>query len=145
MSERTAERSSNNNLFHFLVRLQNPFMKWLLRSPLHGVVSRKYMLITVTGRRTGRQYTTPVQYGRAGDALVVITSRDYLWWRNLRGGADVTLHLRGETATGWAHVEDEAAAVERAARAVYPGLTDAQLARFLPESVAVVIAVGSTE
>jgi deazaflavin-dependent oxidoreductase (nitroreductase family) len=124
------------------VRLQNPLMKWLLRSPLHGLFSRMYMLMTVTGRKSGRQYTTPVQYGRKEDTLYVITSRDCIWWRNLRGGADVTLRLRGKTVRGQAHIETEAAAVEQAARVVYPGLNDRQFSRFLPASVAVLVKLG---
>ena len=145
MAEQTTQQSSGNKLFRFFVRLQNPFMKWLLRSPLHGLVSGKYVLITVTGRKSGRQYTTPVQYGRDGTRLFIITSRDYIWWRNLRGGAEVALALRGEEAAGWATVETDADAVEAAARVVYPALKDAQLARFLPQAVAVVIQPGGAQ
>ena len=46
-------------------------------------------LITVTGRKTGRKYTTPVGYYQEGDTLWVISSRDRTWWRNATGGAQV--------------------------------------------------------
>ncbi|MDE0053611.1 MAG: hypothetical protein OXT64_05055, partial [Gammaproteobacteria bacterium] len=37
----------------------NAGMRLLLRSPLHALASRSLMLITFTGRVTGRTYTTP--------------------------------------------------------------------------------------
>jgi hypothetical protein len=40
----------------------NDFMSWFLRSPLHGLLSNGMMLLTVTGRKTGKKYTTPVGY-----------------------------------------------------------------------------------
>ena len=55
-------------------KLYNPLMKWLLRSPLHGVVSKMYLLVTFTGRKSGTVYSTPVEYSarsapkNAGDA-----------------------------------------------------------------------------
>ena len=43
----------------------NPIMRTLLRSPLHGLLSDSLMLITYTGRRSQRKFTTPVRYLRA--------------------------------------------------------------------------------
>ena len=40
----------------------NPFMVWLLRSPLHKLASKNTLLITFTGRKSGKKYTTPVNY-----------------------------------------------------------------------------------
>jgi len=54
------------------------------------------MLITFTGRRTGRVYTTPVRYLKKGDAVWFFTSLETKWWRNLTGGATVSLRIRGE-------------------------------------------------
>jgi deazaflavin-dependent oxidoreductase (nitroreductase family) len=72
----------------------NAFVAWVLRSPLHGLISNDVLLITVTGRKTGRQYTTPVEYFEEEGHLWVLTSRDRTWWRNLCGGAPVTLLLK---------------------------------------------------
>jgi deazaflavin-dependent oxidoreductase (nitroreductase family) len=74
----------------------NPIIRSLLRSPLHFFVSKNMMLMTYTGRRSGKSYTTPMSYLTVGEALYTISSRERIWWRNLRGGADVTLRLRGE-------------------------------------------------
>lgn len=141
MAEQTVKQPTKTNLFRFFVRLQNPLMLWLLRSPLHGIVSQKYLLITFTGRKSGKQYTTPVQYGRHNDTVWVLTSRDYIWWRNLRGGTAVTLQLRGKIVNGQANIETEAEAVRQIAHLIYPNLKEAQLNKFLPDVVAVVIAL----
>lgn len=68
---------------------------WLLRSPLHRVVSRSILAIQIRGRVTGRIYTVPVNYIRHGFTLVVLSPRERTWWRNLRSPAPVTLWERG--------------------------------------------------
>ena len=73
----------------------NPVMRTLLRSPLHFVCSRSLMLITFTGRKSGRRYTTPVRYVRLDGIVRCFTSSENLWWRNLRGGALVSLRIEG--------------------------------------------------
>jgi hypothetical protein len=79
-------------------RSGNRLVVGLLRSPLHALVSGRLMLITVTGRRSGREHTLPVMYERSGDVLnvPVMWAERKLWWRNLRdGGAPVGVRLRG--------------------------------------------------
>lgn len=73
----------------------NPIVRMLLRSPIHGFWSKSLMLITFTGRRSGRRYTTPVRYVRLGGMVRCFTSAENTWWRNLRGGADVLLRIEG--------------------------------------------------
>ena len=90
----------------------NDFMSWVLRSPFHGLLSNGMMLLTVTGRKTGKKYTTPVGYYREGGYLWIITSRDRTWWKNLRGGAEVGLLLRREPLTGFAEPELDEKTVE---------------------------------
>jgi hypothetical protein len=47
----------------------NDFMAWVLHSPFYGLLSNGMMLITITGRKTGTKYTTPVGYYRDGEYL----------------------------------------------------------------------------
>jgi hypothetical protein len=54
------------------------------------------MLMTYTGRKSGKTYTVPMSYLENEPALYTISSRNRVWWRNLRGGRDVTLRLRGK-------------------------------------------------
>ena len=42
--------------------LYNPIVAGILRSPLHGVMSKSVMLLTYRGRRSGRIFTTPISY-----------------------------------------------------------------------------------
>ncbi len=89
----------------------NDFMAWVLRSPFHGMLSGM-MLITFTGRKTGKAYTTPVGYYEEGGYLWVITSRDRTWWRNLKGGANVKLLLKRKPVNGYAETELDDKTVE---------------------------------
>jgi len=90
----------------------NDFMSWVLRSPFHSMLSNGMMLITVTGCKTGKTYTTPVGYYQDDGCLWVLTSRDRTWWRNLRDGADVNLLLMRKPMKGFAETELDGKAVE---------------------------------
>jgi hypothetical protein len=83
-------------------RSGNQVIALLLRSPLHRLLSRRLTLITVTGRRSGREHTLPVSYKVNGQRLTipVLWPERKLWWRNLRNDAPVRLRLRGEEHTG---------------------------------------------
>lgn len=89
----------------------NDFVTFFLRTPLY-VFMGNTMLITVTGCKTGRKYSTPVGYYGDGDFLWVLTSRDRTWWRNIRNGARVSLLLRGKTVNAFAQAELDDKAVE---------------------------------
>jgi hypothetical protein len=52
-----------------VLKMINPVVIPLLKSPLHGLMSADVMLVTLTGRRSGRTYTRPVSY-RQGEAGV---------------------------------------------------------------------------
>ncbi|MDZ7702479.1 MAG: nitroreductase/quinone reductase family protein [Halobacteriales archaeon] len=85
----------------------NPLMRALLRSPLHGLVSDSLLLITFTGRKSGQEYTTPVGYDEVDGTLYVTSQIDRVWWKNLRGGADVSVRLQGEERAGHASVIED--------------------------------------
>jgi hypothetical protein len=78
----------------------NNTMKFILRSPLHGMVSKTILVITFTGCKSGKSYSTPVSYSRVGDQVNIFTHGD--WWKNLCGGAPVTLRIRGKDYKGQA-------------------------------------------
>jgi deazaflavin-dependent oxidoreductase (nitroreductase family) len=78
-------------------KLYNPFVIWLLRSPFHGLIDKSTVLITFTGRKSGKTYSFPVSYVRDGDTLMMISRREHTWWKNFRSGAQVTLCLQGRT------------------------------------------------
>ncbi len=81
-----------------LFKIINPTVGLLLRSPAHFLMSSSLLLITFTGVRTGRSYSTPLRYVRDGETIRCFTSKDTRWWRNLREGARVRLVLQGVNA-----------------------------------------------
>ncbi len=87
----------------------NRGMKLVLRSPAHGMVSKTVLLITFTGRKSGKTYTTPVDYSQDGDQVTIFTHAE--WWKNLRTGAPVTLRIKGRELQGLAEpvAEDKGA------------------------------------
>jgi hypothetical protein len=81
-----------------VLRAWNPAMRAILSSPLHWPFSRWFAILSWTGRRSGRPYSTPVSYIREG-TTVWLTTGDR-WWRNLVGGAPVAIHIRGRRHEG---------------------------------------------
>ena len=77
----------------------NPIMMWLLRSPLHGLLSGSTLIITYTGRKSGKTFSTPVNYVRDGGALWAVSYRHRTWWRSLND-SPVTLRVQGKDVTG---------------------------------------------
>lgn len=142
MAESTVQNKPPR-LFRMLVKAQNPFMKWLLRSPFHGIVSRSYMLLTFTGRKSGKVYSIPVQYAQEGRTLYVMSSRGYVWWKNLRGGAAVQIRLRGKDVRGRATTSTDPVTIRDVANTIYPGLSTERKEALLPATVAITIQLES--
>ena len=89
-----------------LYRVLNVGVGLLLRSPLHGLAGGRVMLLTVTGRRSGRPFTVPVSYLRYKGGFLSFTSGGWsAWWKNLGEGAPVAAWVRGRRITGSAWVE----------------------------------------
>ena len=126
-------------------RWYNPFMRWLLRSPLHGLASRGVLLITFTGRKTGRSYCTPISYSQDGSLIQLISHRDRAWWRNFEGGAPVMIRLRGQDRPAIASVvEASREDLLHALCQVYPGLPVTRAAQLLDESVLIHVRLEET-
>jgi deazaflavin-dependent oxidoreductase (nitroreductase family) len=121
-----------------LNRLGNLVLKPLLRSPLHGLVSRRYMLITVKGRKTGHPYTTVVEFLRDTDSFLVFTQKAHTWWKNVRGGGSVTLTVGGHPLYGTASVTtDSPDEIWQAFHRLHPSMAEAKVKPLLPEMVMV--------
>lgn len=94
--------------------VMNAIMKTLLRSPLHGAVSEMIMILTFTGRKSGKTYHIPVSYLREGNEAYCFTRA--AWARNLAGGAPVQARIQGTVYRGTAHTTDDVDAVMAGAR-----------------------------
>ena len=92
-----------------LVKMGNPLVRMLLGSPLHGGLDDSFLVLHLTGRKTGRRYDIPVGYVDMEGKLTVVTVAR--WRVNLRGGADVEVTLRGRLRPMHALLDEDPAAV----------------------------------
>jgi len=58
-------------------------------------VSDVLLILTYKSKKSGTVYMTPAGYERRGNALVVTSSYDGVWWTNLRGSQPVFVRLQG--------------------------------------------------
>ena len=74
-----------------------PMKAWLESPRYSRLVSSRMALISYTGRRSGKTFTTPVAYKRKGDEVTIaVAAPDHKsWWRNFQGdGAPIRLKLK---------------------------------------------------
>jgi hypothetical protein len=76
-----------------MLRVSNPLVRGLLRSPAGGPMRRQFMVLRFFGRKTGRRYDVPVVAHRLAGELYALT--DAAWRHNFRGGTDVEVTLDG--------------------------------------------------
>jgi deazaflavin-dependent oxidoreductase (nitroreductase family) len=88
----------------------NDFVALMLRSPLHRLMGPT-VLITVTGRKSGRPITTPVNYVAEGSTLWILTSRSRKWWRNIGADSCVRVLRNGREQSGLAALVSDGPAV----------------------------------
>lgn len=60
------------------------------------------LLLTVTGRKSGKHYTLPLGYQTDGDTIIIAASaggamKHPVWWLNLRASGAATVQVGGET------------------------------------------------
>ena len=85
--------------------LANSFMRWALTTPgIQSLLGQNLALLSYTGRRSGREYVTPVSYHRDGDLVTVITKRQRKWWHNFETPIEVELRLAGKDYFGKAEI-----------------------------------------
>lgn len=106
----------------------NPVVTRILRSPFHWLLSPGLMLLSYTGRVSGRHITIPVGYQRTEGRVTVLVSeaKTKRWWRNFREPGEVSLRIRGRALRGHAELVSPDApafreAVEQTLRRV-PGM-----------------------
>jgi hypothetical protein len=80
-----------------MMRLVNVPMRRILALPFSTPLSKRLMLLCLTGRRTGRSYRQPVSYVRDGDLL--LTPGGGNWKLNLDPGRPERIRLNGRDFT----------------------------------------------
>ncbi|MDA0958461.1 MAG: hypothetical protein O2936_11515 [Proteobacteria bacterium] len=85
----------------------NPLVIGLLRSRVHGLLSFQLMVLDITGRRTGKQYSLPVSFAADGKELVCLTLASNIWWKNFIDRPKLTIWYRGRQHSAEASVESQ--------------------------------------
>jgi deazaflavin-dependent oxidoreductase (nitroreductase family) len=75
------------------MRMVNVPMRFLLGLPFATPLSRQLMLLSFTGRKTGKAYRQPVSYVPDGNTL--LTPGGGRWKLNLREDQPIRIRLRG--------------------------------------------------
>ena len=88
-------------LFVLLNRTANAVVNRLRPKKFRG---GDLLLLTTTGRKTGKPRTTPLLYLRDGERWVVVASNGGAdwepgWWLNLRAGGTGTVDIQGDKVT----------------------------------------------
>lgn len=73
----------------------NPIVRYVLRTPLAGPLRDQMMVVSFTGRKSGRRYSIPLSAHRIDNTLYAITSAP--WKHNFRDGADAEVLHNGNT------------------------------------------------
>ena len=108
------ERPASTHVAHppkAMLRVVNPALRFMLRTPFAGSARKQFMVLTVRGRKTGRQYAIPLSAHFIDNTLYALT--DAAWKYNFRDGATAeVLHdgqstlMRGELIQDPATVAD---------------------------------------
>jgi hypothetical protein len=80
-----------------LLRIVNPMLRSLLRTPLAGSARKQLMVLSFTGRKTGRPYSLPVSAHMIDNNLYALTGAP--WKQNFRGGATAEVVYDGKSTT----------------------------------------------
>lgn len=119
--EEAAGKPPPSRLETRLITTWSRFHRWVYRRTGGRVLSRMrgkpVLLLTTTGRRTGRPRTVPLPYLPNGDTMIVVGSNSGArqhpdWVRNLIADSRVTIQLRAKAGPARA---DIIAGAERAA------------------------------
>ena len=94
-----------------IFRIVNVPMRAVLALPFPTPLSRNLMLVSYTGRKSGRSYRQPLSYARDGEAL--LTPGGGRWTLNMEGGRPVRIRLRGREVPARPELVREPAEVER--------------------------------
>jgi len=81
-----------------VLKVFNPLFGALLRSPAHALVDNSFLILHLTGRRSGKPYDIVVTRHELDGVLTVMTSSP--WRLNTQGGADVRVTSRGRNRPG---------------------------------------------
>jgi deazaflavin-dependent oxidoreductase (nitroreductase family) len=111
-----------------IMRAANVPMRAALSLPFATPLSGNLMLISYTGRKSGKAYRQPVSYVRDGDVL--LTPGGGRWTLNLAGGRPARIRLRGRDVPARPELVTDHAEAERLLEVIAE--KNPRAARFIP-------------
>jgi len=111
MTTTTTRRPMRRRLQARFFRIVNVPMRLALSVPWATPISRRLMLITYVGRRSGKRYRQPLSY--VTDNGTLLTPGGGKWKLNLPPGEPVQMRLRGRDVTARPEFVDDPDEVER--------------------------------
>lgn len=67
---------------------------FLLRRGWMGPAENFLMVITTTGRKSGKQYTIPIAYKRDGDDILALNPGNSNWFRNMLASGQAVIEVK---------------------------------------------------
>ena len=111
-----------------IMRAINVPMRAALSLPFATPLSANLMLISYTGRKSGKTYRQPVSYVRDGDVL--LTPGGGRWTLNLAGGQQAGIRLRGRDQSARPELVTDPAELEQLLAVITE--KNPRAARFIP-------------
>lgn len=91
------------------MKVMNPLLRVLLRTPLAGGARRQFMLLNFAGRKSGRQFSIPVSAHLIDGRLYALAGAT--WKVNFRGGGPCDVLYDGKTTAMRGELIEDGAAV----------------------------------
>ncbi|NRB39355.1 MAG: nitroreductase family deazaflavin-dependent oxidoreductase [Pseudomonadales bacterium] len=90
---------------NFFIKM-NPLVNMILKSPLHALLSHSFMLVRFTGKKSGKEFITPMAYHSFGHTMIIVLAetKGRVWWMNFRETAPMGLCIKGVWVEGYASV-----------------------------------------
>lgn len=96
MSEKTQQPRQIPTFVKWILRAQS----WMLSKGLLGSMSNYVMTITVKGRKSGKEYSTPVGYLSDGDHIIALNPHGRSnWYKNVLVNPEVKVNIKGDQMT----------------------------------------------
>jgi deazaflavin-dependent oxidoreductase (nitroreductase family) len=107
-------------MYWFSNKLFNPILKAILHSPFRSLLPDNWVILTYTGRKTGKKRSVVFHFAKYEDEFIVVPGcfgELPNWWRNFRRESKVNLFYKGKSMECLARTieHDEADAVPRLA------------------------------
>ncbi len=90
-----------NKVSDFFIKM-NPVIHPILDSCFHRLFSSRLVLLKFTGRKSGKEFVTPVGYSKFGDTILIglTETHNRNWWRNYREPWPMMLKHKGRWLEG---------------------------------------------